>query len=242
MKINLDLRFLCVVLLIAFLVALWGWKPWSASTQTITVSGEATISAAPDEFVFSPTYQKRAAAVTDAISQVSELGNGVVAKLKEMGVAEEKIKTSVTSQQYYEPTTGKVTNEFAANYAVTATVNDKEVAKKILEYVATTPTLYGVSPQSTFTKETRKKLESEARGKGLADARAKAKQTAKELGVKLGRVATVTEGSGFGGPIIYGYDAYATKPAATSQSTTPPVLQTGTEDINFTVSVVYKIR
>lgn len=242
MKINLDLRFVCAVLLIGFLIAFWGWKPWESGSQTVTVAGEATISATPDEFVFSPTYQKRAMVVTDAISQVSELGNGVVAKLKEMGVADDKIKTSVTSHQYYEPTTGKVTDEFAANYAITATVNDKDLAKKILEYVATTPTLYGVSPQSTFTKETRKKLESEARGKALADARAKAEQTAKELGVKLGRVDTVTEGSGFGGPIIMDSHRGVSKPGMPEQTSTSPVLQTGSEDINFSVSVVYKIR
>lgn len=242
MKINLDLRFVSLVLLVALVATLFAWKPWNTSASTITVAGEATLSAAPDEFIFSPTYEKRASEVTVAISQVSEVGNGIVAKLKEMGVADEKIKTNVTSQQYFDPTSGKPTNEFAAHYAITVTVNDKELAKKILDYIASTPTLYGVSPQSTFTKETRKKLESEARGKALADARTKAEQTAKELGVKLGRVDVVNEGGGFGGPIPYAVTRDSIKPAAPDQATTPPVLQTGNEDINFTVSVVYKIR
>jgi uncharacterized protein len=242
MKLTLDLRFVTFLLLVIIGVMLALWKPWQgAGGKTITVSGEATVSAVPDEFIFSPNYQKKAATSNEAISQVSKLGNEIVAKLKELGITDDKIKTSVTSNPSYEPLTGKQSSEYAALYSVIATVNDKELAKKVLDYIATTPTLYGVSPQSTFSKETRKKLESEARGKGLADARTKANQTAQELGVKLGKISKVTEGGGFGGPITI-FDRKVAMPEIANQSTTPPILQTGNEDVNFTVNVEYQIR
>lgn len=243
MKLTIDLKFVSIALLVVIALMLALWKPWQGvAAKTITVTGESTVSAKPDEFIFSPTYQKKADNVTAAIAQVSEHGNGVVAKLKEMGVTDDKIKSNVSSNPDYDPTNGKQTGQFVGNYSLIVTVNDTELAQKVLDYLVTTSPLYGVSPQSTFSKETRKKLESDARTKGLADARSKAEQTASTLGSRLGKVTTVTEGAGFDGPIMMGRTSVA-KPeiAADMSATTTPTLQTGTEDVNFSVNVVYRI-
>ncbi len=242
MKLTIDLKFVTIALLVIIAVMLGLWKPWQGlAAKTIAVTGESTVSATPDEFVFNPTYQKKTDSVTTAIAQVSEQGNAIVAKLKEMGVADNKIKTNVTSNPDYDVTNGKQSGQYAANYGLTVTVNNKDQAQKILDYLATTPALYGVSPQSTFSQETRKKLESDARGKALADAKVKAQQTTSELGVRLGRVTTVTEGGGFGGPITLEGRADIAKPSIAVDTATSPVLQTGTQDINFSVNVVYRI-
>lgn len=244
MKLTIDLKVISIVLLAIIAGMLLLWKPWQGvAAKTITVTGESTVSAAPDEFIFSPTYQKKADNVTTAINDATKQGNEVVAKLKEMGVADNKIKTTITSNPDYDVTTGKQTNQYAANYSVTATVNDKDLAQKVLDYLVTTPALYGISPQSTFSKETRKKLEAQVRPKALADAKEKAKQTTDELDVRLGRVTAVTENGGFGGPITLEGRAMIAKPgvATDSVANSSPTLQTGTEDINFTVNVVYRI-
>jgi len=254
-NIRLDSRIIIIALLLIIVGMLAMWKPWEgAAKQTITVTGEGTISAAPDEFQFYPTYEKKAAESKEAISQVSTVGNEVVAKLKELGVAEKELKTNVSTNPVYTPygtsegattdlraPTPPTTKEVSAQFSITATVHNKDVAQKILDYLATTPVLYGVSPQSTFRTETRKKLESEARGKALIDASSKADQTVSSLGAKRGRLVSVSDLNQYGGPIMLEGKVAPARDVASS-TTTSPVLETGTQDLSFSVTVVYQIR
>lgn len=249
MRLDLRIVILLLVIIIAGLLALW--KPWeSATTDTITVNGEGTISAAPDQFVFYPTYQKKAASSKEAISQVSEVGNGVVTKLKGLGLADSDIKTSVQSGPGYDPVPLDSTSvsdsrpipssSNTATYSITAAAHTKEVAQKVLDYLVTTPVTYGISPQSSFSPNTKHKLEAEARQKGLADAHEKAVQTATSLGARLGKLKSASDVTQKGGPIML---EGKVAPAASSLDTaTTPVLETGTEDLTFNVTVVYQIK
>ncbi len=238
-NLRLDFRILSAVLLVVIVSMAFVWRPWgSTEKRTISIQGEATLKAAPDEFIFSPVYEKKAKDSTTAISEVSKLGNSVVAKLKKLGVADKSIQTNVTTQKRYEPLTGRETDEITAQFSLTVTINDKVLAQKILDYLTITGPLYSVSPQSTFANETRKQLESEVRGKALSDARSKADQTAKELGVKVGKVISVSEPQ-FGGPITLEGKSV---PSSDSSTSTPPVLLTGEQEVTYTVTVNFQIR
>lgn len=256
MSIRLDLRFLVIVLLAVIIGMLAVWQPWQGLTKrTITVTGEGTISAAPDEFIFNPVYEKKAASSEEALSESSKIGNAVIAKLKELGLQDADLKTTVTTNPSYEPypvDSGSEqsriapippvkTKEYVSTYSVTATVHDAKVAQAVLDYIATTPVLYSVTPQSTFTKETRKKLESEARAKGLQDAREKASQSASELGSKVGKLVSVSDLNQYSGPIFL-EGKVAPSMARDTATTTVPTLETGTQDLSFSVTVVYHIK
>jgi len=255
-SLRFDLRLLVLLLVVVIAGMVIWWKPWEGTAKNvITVTGEGTVQAAPDQFVFMATYQKKATTAKLAITDVSTVGNEVIAKLKELGVPESGLKNDVTTGPNYsilepsstdggsvssQPIPPRGTNETIATYMVTATVQDRTLAGRVMDYLATTPVLYAISPQSTFRDETRKKLESDARGKALSDARAKADQTATGLGAKLGKLTTVSDLQQRGGPIpLMGK---AVPSSAVEDKTTTPVLETGTQDITYTVTVSYQIK
>lgn len=247
--IRINFKIVSAVLLL-IIVGMFGlWRPWQATgTQTISMTGEASVKAAPDEFFFYPTYQKEGETSTEAISAVAKVGNDVVTKLTELGVQEKAIKTSTNSSpNYSKPLLGiperdgnSTPDGYLATYSLTVTLNDKKLAQEVLDYLVTTSPLYGVSPQSTFSIETRKRLETEARSKAVIDARAKARQTADELEVKVGRVVSVSEPSWGGAIPITTQGREMT--ADTSAPTTAPVLLTGEETVTYSVTVVFRLR
>lgn len=241
-NIRVDFRIVSLALVAIIGIMLGFWRPWeNGIRQTVTISGQATIKAEPDEFTFSPVYQRSAATSTAAISEVSAAGNKVVVRLEELGVEERLITTSVTTSQGYEPATGRPISGYSAQYTVRAITYDKKVAQKVLEYIVTTSPLYGVSPQSTFRSETQKVLENKARAKAVADAKAKAESTAAGLDLKLGRVASISEAQWDGPVPVLGSKGVA-EDNTSSSTVTSPTLLTGEQDVTYTVTVVFGLK
>ncbi len=262
--LRFDLRLVCLLLLVALISLSLYTKPWEgkASARTISVTGQATIEAQPDQFSFQPSYEKKAVTSTDAVSQVSDLGNQVVAKMKELGIEEKQIKTSVSSRENYEPVgvmipeatsesdvaPSKISDKasgakgFTASYQITATTTKKEIATKVQNYLAGTPVLYQVTAEPSFSNDAQKKLLAEARQKAIADAKAKAEATATELSVKLGKVISVSEPNQFGGPIMLQGNSGVVAPEVRSDAQTAPIFQPGSQELSFSVSVVYRIK
>ncbi|MGH7157595.1 MAG: SIMPL domain-containing protein [Candidatus Saccharimonadales bacterium] len=97
MHFALDLRWIVAALLIVIALMLATWRPWQGTTsddQTIQVTGETTLTAVPDEFVFYPTYQFESSDNTAALNALAKKSEEVTAKLKELGVPDNKIKTN----------------------------------------------------------------------------------------------------------------------------------------------------
>ncbi len=242
-KLVIDMKWVSVVLLLA-LIGLTIWtKPWDmGSSRTISVTGEGTITAVPDEFQFNVTYQKTAAAVADANSQVAAIGNEVVKKLKELGLNDKQIKTNLSSNPSYEiaPDRSGSTKEYSSAYIIAVKVENKEQAQKVQDYLATTPVQYSYSPNATFSAATQDKLEDEAREKAIANARKKAEKTAQELGVKVGRVVSVSDLVQSGGPITLMADKATS--SASAERVVAPTIEAGSQDLTFTLNVTYQIR
>lgn len=240
-----DFKWLLVaILVIANLATLILWKPWQSSDHTITVTGEGIITAAPDEFSFYPSYEAAGASSTEAIAKVSAVGNEVVAKLKELGVDQANLTTNVSTSQKPEPYlegAPQSADELIASYSITATVHDEALAKKVLDYLATTQVVYGVSPSSTFKDDTRSRLELEVRQKALENARQKAEQTAAELGLKLGKVVSVSDLNQYGGPILLRGGGATSSQVAEDTAVTPD-LEIGSQKLNFSITVEYQLR
>jgi uncharacterized protein YggE len=89
-----------------------------------------------------------------------------------------------------------------------------------------------------FQLEDPKPLEKQAREKALADARAKAEQLAQAAGVKLGRVISVSDGSGGGGP-VFGRSFDAPMAMAMKESA---AIERGEVKLGQQVRVVYAIE
>jgi uncharacterized protein YggE len=240
LQISLDYRFISIGLLLAIVVLLFIWKPWGAKAtdRTVQVTGQATISTRPDQFVFYPTYEFTNTNKQAALDALTAKSADIVAGLKKLGVADKDIKTNANGNNWYYPvySDGKSTY----NLSLTVTVNSDSLAQKVQDYLISTTPSGSVSPQSDFSDKKRKEIEDQGRDQASKDARKKAEQSAKNLGFKLTAVKSVNDGTGFGGypvPMYDGKSAMATDSAGSSLS-----IQPGQNDLTYTVTVVYYIR
>lgn len=256
-KLPVDIKtILLVILALAFGLLLgdrWhaGDRGSSKDDRTVSVTGEATLKATPDEFVFYPSYEFKNGDKAAGLAELTKKSDEIVAQLKKLGVADSKIKTATSGGDsgpisYAAPTDpGMVpdTKTTSYNLQLTVTVADKDMAQKVQTYLVTTSPIGQVSPQPSFSDAKRKSLEAKARDQATQDARSKADQSAKNLGFTVDKVKSVDDGSGFG---VYSRGKIAPMAAdgATSSAASSPELaiQPGENDINYSVTVVYTIK
>jgi uncharacterized protein YggE len=237
----LDYRVIIGLLLVVIAAMLLMWRPWEpqldAKSRTISVTGQAKVTAVPDEYVFSPAYEFKNADRSAALSELTKKSNETVKKLKELGVADNKIKTNSDGYDYPIYDKGNTsTPTYTLRLAVT--VDNKDLAQKVQDYLVTTAPTGAVSPQLAFSDAKRKELESKARDEATKEARSKAGQSAENLGFTLGAVKSVNDGTNFGG--IYPVQGGVSSDGSTSSGKLD--LQPGENDLTYQVSVVYYVK
>lgn len=242
LQLSLDLRVVCLLLAAALAVMLFMWKPWDsidADTRTIRVTGESTLKAEPDEYLFSPTYEVKNPDKDAALKAVTEKSDSVIAGLKDLGVDDSQIKSSAYGDNYRLFYPAPSTDDTTYNLQLTVTVGDRELAQKVQDYLITTTPTGTVTPQATFSDKKRGELESQARDEATKEARSKADQSAKNLGFKVGKVKAVEDGTGFGE--IMPMDARSSAEVDLSAQAKLSV-QPGENELNYSVTVTYYLR
>lgn len=236
-SLSIDLRILVVLLLLIIASMLVIWRPWSArgTTRTIAVTGESTVETKPDEFQFYPTYQKKSNDRAAAQAELTTLINSVITKLKELGVNEDDISLQSSAYDNYWNEDNAIVN----SNSLTITVDNKDLAQKVQDYLITTSPMGQISPVPVLKDETRKAAETDARTKAIDDARQKAERTASELGGKLGKVVTITDQNS--GPYPMPMRGMAVANDSAMSVSTLPVMP-GTQDVYYTVQVTYELR
>lgn len=241
MSFSLDYRIVFVVMLAIIGWMLWMWQPWvdpAAKDRVIKVTGEAKITAVPDEFIFSPSYQFKNADKKIALKQLTKKSNEIVKKLKELGIEDSKIKTNSGGNDYpiyYYPEKSK---NATYTLSLTITAGDREKAQKVQDYLITTNPSGAVSPQANFSDTKRKELESQARDNATKEARGKADQSAKNLGFSVGSVKSVEDGTGFGNPS----PIFQGRGVDSAESSSKLGIQPGENDLTYSVTVTYFVR
>lgn len=245
LNVSIDLRIVVVVLLVAIAGILAVWKPWNAaadSDRTVKVTGEATVKAEPDEYVFYPSYEFKNASKDAALAEVSKKSEEITAKLKALGVADSKIKTNSSGYDrynYYRNSDDTTTYTLQ----LTVTVEAKDLAQKVQDYLVSTQPMGSVSPQASFSDAKRKQLESKARDDATKDARGKADQSARNLGFKVGKVKSIEDGTGFNQIFSTGRGASAVALDSGAETASPKLdVQPGENEITYTVTVIYYVR
>ncbi|HWB39331.1 MAG TPA: SIMPL domain-containing protein [Candidatus Saccharimonadales bacterium] len=227
---------LALLLIIAMLAI---WRPWSqvgTSARTITVTGQADITATPDEYTFTPEYQFTSSSQQQALSDSTKKLNEVVAKVKALGVADDKIKTNANgyTDNYYD-------SGSSTYYAsLTITVDNKALAQKVQDYLLTTSPTGSVTPSADFSKAKKLQLTNSARDQATKDARAKADQSAHNLGFKIGKVKVFQDEPE--DQLVYPvYGGVAEGLASGTDATSTPIKQ-GQNDLTYQVTVTYYIN
>jgi uncharacterized protein len=245
MTINISsvklIKYLQILLLIAiFGLVLWS-KPWSNSSniaeRTITVTGESTIKATPDEFTFYPYFQETGTDQEEIKTSLTSKANETVQKLKELGVEEKNITVDASSYDrwyYREDETGSL------SISITIVVPAGDVVQKVQDYLLTLDVKGQISPQATFSQAKQKELDAQAVEEASNDAKSKAETQANLFNAKLGKAIKITQGSDsiFLG---YGYDTVSSSVQEDGASLSLPVLP-GQNEYKQTVTVVYELR
>jgi uncharacterized protein YggE len=222
-----------------------------APGNTISVSGYGESYSTPDIATFSYSVVSEKPTVEAAQADATAKANAVTAYLKSAGVDEKDVQTSNYSiNPQYDYTQGICTNGYCPGgkqtlrgYEVrqTTTVKVRDTAKAgdILAGIGTKGTTEVSGLQFTFDDPQQGQLE--ARGKAITDAKAKADELAKQLGVSLVRVVSFNENSG-GMPTPLSYRTDMASGVANESKAVAPQLSVGQNKVTDNVSVTYEIR
>ncbi|HTE58230.1 MAG TPA: SIMPL domain-containing protein [Verrucomicrobiae bacterium] len=244
LSITLDARTSIIVLLLVVITSMaFVWKPWDAvnnTDQTITVTGESTVTAEPDEYVFTPSYQFVNANKDAALAELTKKSETIVTELKKLGVQDGQIKTNANGNNYYTYSRDSKTGNTTYTFRPTVTLRDKELTQKVQDYLVTTSPTGAITPQADFSDAKRKELQNKARDEATKEARTKADQSAKNLGFRLGKVQSVNDGSGFDNyPVSGGAEALIAEDTAKRNTIS---VQPGENKLNYSVTVVYFVK
>lgn len=205
-------------------------SPPSSTATTITVTGNGTAKAVPDQASFDFGVQSQAATASAALSENAQQANAIVSALQKAGVGASQIQTTDVSLWPQTSSDGTQIVGYQASNSVQATVPVASAGKTVDAAVGAGannvdgPNL-SVSDQSAAYAAALKLA--------LANARTKAQAIAAASGLTLGAVQSVSEGGGEQGPLpIYGHAFAAAAPAA-------PPIEAGSQQVQATATVTY---
>lgn len=211
--------------------------PTEVSKRMVTVRGEGTVTATPDQVRLSVQVSTRGETASEAMRTATTKTQAVLTLLKGLGVEEKNIQTSrvnVTpiydySKQIQPPPILGYTSSNDFTVLFKGKLMDR-VGEFMDKAVAAGATNFG---SLQFENSKQRELEREALSKAAADARARAEQLARELGATLGQVISIAETvGGRPGPVLM---------RTMAESAAAPVMS-GELNIVANVDVVFELK
>jgi len=210
--------------------------PSGGSEHTISVSGIGRVLIDPDVADLRLGVSVEKSTVKEARDANAAAMSEVIASLKKLGIGDRDIQTSTLSLQpvYDYRSNGEQPKLIGYNLtnAVAVTVRDLDRLGEAIDaaLLAGATTMDGVS----FRVEDQAAAEREAREAAMAQARAKAQALASAAGVSITGVASISETVS---PVPY--PVYSGNVRDVAEPPTP--VETGTNEVSVSVSVVYAI-
>lgn len=211
--------------------------PQSTETTGISVTGEGKVAVVPDQVLLTLGIDSQEATVELARQRAAEAMDRVLAALKAQGVAERDIQTrrlSITPVERADRD-GRVRREgYRVTNDVLARLRTVDRAGAVVDAVAAAggdlTRIQGIQ----FAIENPENVREQAREKAMADARTRAQQVARGMGVSLGALRHFSEGAvSIPRPVTL----QVREAAAAPQTSVSP----GEQEVVVTVSVVYAI-
>ncbi len=187
-------------------------------TAGISVSGQGMASAKPNIAMATIGVETTAPNLTDATSQNTTKMNAVIEKLKSLGIADKDIQTidysvmPIQNQPRPESNAQPAITGYRVSNQVRVTVRKIDDVGKILDQTITAGAnrVYGIS----FSVDDPAAFQQQARTAAIKDAQNKAAQLAKDSGVQLGQVISISEGTIGPRPVYAAADSFAGAAAA----------------------------
>jgi len=209
----------------------------------IWVSGEGKVTAVPDIATLRLGIEAQEATVAEAQADAAEAMDGVMAALKDNGVAEKDIQTQYFSVNKVTRWDDKTYKEIVIGYRVTnmviAKIRDVEGAGSIIDVVVAAGGDLVRIDNISFSIDDPSVYQEEARQKAIADAKAKAENLAILSGVGLGKPTYISE-SIYSTPPIYRVPMMSGAEAAPVPAVETPI-SVGEMEIMLTIQMAYAI-
>ena len=232
--------------LIAFLPALAAASPAAAlerlidvsNDRWVEVSGEGSVSAAPDFAQATLGVTTTGKTAGEAMAANAKAANALVSLIKAEGVAPADIQTSELSISpvFSQPAPGQTTAPTITGYNVSnnvaVIVRDLPHLGALLDKAASggANSIYGIG----FGHNDPSALLDKARPLAVADARRKAEIYASAGGATIGRLMVLTEEAGRQQPVAFSR-AYASSPAP------PPPIEAGEDKLTVSVTARFEL-
>lgn len=212
-------------------------QPLAAATPTgarqITVVGNGETTGTPDTATVQLGVQTSADSAQQALSANNTEMQALIAKLKELGVAESDIQTSnISIYPRYNPD-GQGINGYDATNSVSVTIRNISQTGELLDQVvqAGANNVGGIS----FSVDDPSALEQQARDAAIANARQRAEAMAQAVGGSIGQVLSITENIGSAPPI-----PLAVGRAEAAADAVP--IQPGEQTVAAQVQITYELQ
>lgn len=214
----------------------------SGYQETISVTGTGHATLTPDRFSFTSGVRTTAPTVEDAVNQNNTRVANVIAALKHAGATEQEIRTSnfsISPQQVYEQGQPPRVTGYQVMNSITVTKKDVATAGKLLQVAIAA----GVNETSSLNFEVSDLARGRDQGLRSAfdDAHAKAALLAQAAGRTLGRALVITEG-GQAMPQPRPMQGRVMAMAAPAMVGGEVPVESGTNELNYTVSVIFSLQ
>jgi uncharacterized protein len=207
--------------------------------KSVTVNGEGKVKVKPDTASLSVGVQANAATATEALNQANTSAAALIAALKSAGVDSDDIITSGLSIYPQYNSTGNAITGYQASNNVTVTVRDIAKTGPVIDAAAAAAgeniTVGGVS----FYVDDSEALIGAARTDAINNARKRAGEYADAAGVSVGGVLQISEVS-VSNPVPMYYEKSVAADSSAGGAPTP--IETGTQDLTVSVTVVYELN
>jgi len=210
--------------------------------NTITVTGKADRQVAPDTASISFFVTKRGQDQKQIADFINKKTKNITATVREEGIAQKDIKTtnySLNPEYNWSDGERKFTG-YRAQQNITITVRDLLKAPKVLARVAE-QRVDNISGPNMYVDKL-DDIKDDLRSEAIADAKSKANELARELGVKVSKIVSFSEeGNNNYQPRMMAKMAFA-EDASFGAPIEAPEINPGEEKITKTVSITFKIE
>lgn len=245
--------FLCIFLLVKTVNEVTPESP-ADYYNSVTLMGRGEVLATSDIASFNFQVMETAESVEAAQNVATQKVNNIIAKLKERGIEDKDIKTtSYNVSPKYEwqsqvcpvgqicPEGRSVIVGYNVSQSVDVKVREVDQAGDLLTMIGQEQVSYVSNLQ--FSIDDEENLKAEARAKAITNAKAKAAELEKQLGVKLDDIISFyEEDDRYPMYDAYRMESYAVDGMGGASVKSSPDLPTGENTVSVNVSVTFKIE
>jgi uncharacterized protein YggE len=228
------------LLLSIFILLLWSapWQSGASEQRKVTVTGEASVEAEPDEYMFSPYFEVSGTDKDAVKARLTKQTNDAIEGLKKLGVEEKDMKLDLSSFDYWLPSDVKNTPLTAS---LQIKVRDKDLAQQVQNLLFELDIKGRLTPSVAFSEDKKKALDAEVVEKALQDAKMKAESQVATVGGKLGKVLQFSKSDSVF-PIAYGTDMAVESRSGSAGRESAPDLLPGQNTYTQAVVVIYELK